>query len=74
MATAVRLAPGGTSIAGAAARLSRMTREMDMLRRDPPPGVAAYPIHDNNIYHLNARKYTHYQTGFCAKEKRRKSS
>jgi hypothetical protein len=39
-----------------AARLSRVTRELELLHASPPPGVAAWPVSDANIYELRARK------------------
>lgn len=38
----------------AAARLHRLARELDLLRKDPPPGVAAWPVDEADISRFHA--------------------
>lgn len=41
--------------AGARALISRLMREVQLLRDDPPPGVAAWPVSEVNITRFEAR-------------------
>jgi len=36
------------------ARFSRLARELELLRNDPPPGVAAWPVDEANLSRFHA--------------------